>query len=161
MPMNGPRPQLVYCIDPSGTLVALDERWENSLKTDSDNGTVVAAHAGTVLWNHFADMTTVHLYQAMVANVRRTGREICVPFRCDAHGRRRNMEMHIARLPAGLVEFRSVELGEEPGPAMPLLRGRDRYSSEVVRMCSWCKKVAAPDWVHVDEAVRRLRLIRD
>lgn len=35
---------------------------------------------------------------------------------------------------------------------------RESYSNELLQMCSWCKRVALPDWVEAEEAVSRLKV---
>ena len=150
--------RLVYNIDAGGIIVAVDERWKEFWRANSAAGQPMREPVGTLLWSHFSDPTTVHLYEAMLARVRLRGKPLTVPFRCDAPDRRRYLELHIERLPAGIIQFSSVTLREEPRQWMPLLDARPRVSAKLIRMCSWCKRVALPDWVEVEESVRRLRL---
>jgi hypothetical protein len=158
---NPPESDLLYRIDASGTIIEVNSRWTEFLRENLPPHAPAPDYVGARLWDCLGNRTLIHFYQAMVAKVRRTGGELIVPLRCDSPAKRRYLELHIRRRPAGVVEFRSVTLREEsaaaPGPP-PLLAVCSRYSDELVRMCSWCRRVAAPDWVEVEEAVRRLRL---
>ena len=147
---------MIYSIDAGGVIAAVDERWADFFRENSPAGDRMREPKGTLLWSHISDPTTVHLYEVMLSRVRRTGKPLVVPFRCDAPDRRRYMEMKIDALPGGAIRFTTVLLREEPRRWMPLVEPRPRFSAKLVRMCGWCKRVAVPDWVEVEEAVRRL-----
>jgi hypothetical protein len=153
--------ELVYRIDAGGTIIEVNDRWEEFWRANAPHGAPMPRFVGTRLWSHVGNRTLMHFYQALVAKVRRTGNELVVPFRCDSPEARRYMEMRIRRLSAGVVEFRTLTVRQEgtgtPGTAF-LTGATSRYSREFVRMCSWCRRVAAPDWVEVEEAIRRLKL---
>lgn len=153
--------EIVYRIDIRDHICLVSDEWNSFLRENTPFTGAFPTYLGTRLWNHLGDPTTIHLYQAMVANVRRTKKESTVPFRCDAPDRRRFMEMHISCLDDGTVEFRSVTLREETRVWVPLLDMRARFSGAMLRMCSWCKKVTLPDWVEVEEAVHRLQLFEN
>ncbi|HLP78351.1 MAG TPA: hypothetical protein VK327_15710 [Candidatus Paceibacterota bacterium] len=150
--------ELVYRIDADSTILSFSDGWSDFFRNNVAQGTAIPNYVGTRLWTHVSDPTTVHLYQAIIARVRRTGKELAIPFRCDSPDKRRFMQMHVSDAGAGAIEFRSVILREEPRTPVPLFSLSPRPSAELIHMCSWCKKVSLPDWVEVEEAVRRLEL---
>lgn len=139
-------------------IVFVDDEWT---RFAIENG---AAHLagdrvmGTLLWDHLSDITTRHLYRIFMHRVREGGISIELPFRCDAPDRRRFMRMRIQPLPDSGVEFRSELLHEELRTKVDLLDVRYPRREDFVMMCSWCKRVQAPDWVEVEEGVVRLKL---
>jgi hypothetical protein len=69
------------------------------------------------------------------------------------------MELEIAGAADGSVEFRTRVLAEDEREPQPLLDPRQPRSADLVRICSWCKKVDLGDrWAEVEEAVERLGL---
>lgn len=114
--------------------------------------------AGVSLWRYVSDSATRHLYGIFMQRVRQTGRSVTVPFRCDAPDRRRFMRMTIRPLAEGGLEFHSELLREEPRSKVSLLDQAIPRGTDMLEMCSWCKKVKAPDWVEAEEGVARLKL---
>ncbi|MGA2686412.1 MAG: hypothetical protein ABSF51_15340 [Verrucomicrobiota bacterium] len=113
---------------------------------------------GTSLWNYISELATQEFYRIFMNKVRTTGRTMVVPFRCDGPECRRFMEMTMASLGAGALEFRSLLLREEARPKVELLDPHFPRTEEWLTVCAWCKKVDVAGWVEVEEAVRRLRL---
>jgi hypothetical protein len=70
------------------------------------------------------------------------------------------MEMEIFPLNHELIGFRSCILKEEPREPVALLDPVAVRSDELVKICSWCKRVQLDhsEWVEVEEAVARLGL---
>ena len=114
---------------------------------------------GTNFWSAFSDPTTLELYQKMVG-LARQGKVIEFSYRCDAPDFRRVFVMRIEQ--AGLeVAFCSTLVREEKRMTVSFLEAGQMRSSETIRMCSWCQKVAGRegDWMSVENAVERLRLM--
>jgi hypothetical protein len=155
---NAAENDFVCRLDASNTIVAAGGSWSQLLRPSSVSADPPPPYLGRRLWSHLSDATAVHLYQALVAKVRQTARPLPVPFRHDLPGKRLYLEMRICPLPAGGIEFQSARLREEPLQQSSFL-GRPRYSAEFIRMCGWCKRIAAPEWVDVEEAICRLKLL--
>jgi hypothetical protein len=157
--MSGAGPSDFACrISAGNMIVEAGNQWIYLLHRDSIEEVVPPPYLGKLLWNHLSDTTTSHLYEALIAKVRRTGRELSVPSRCDLPGRRHHLGMQILPRPAGGIEFRALTLREEPLPAAAS-PGRRRFSAQMLRICGWCKRIPAPEWLEVDEAIRRLKLL--
>jgi hypothetical protein len=150
--------QVFICrIDSEDKIVFVDGHW---LQFAGENGFNLGLEniVGKPLWEFLSDLTTRHLYRIFARRVRQSGKSLTMPFRCDAPDRRRFMQMTILRLPENGLEFLSQLLREEPRPVVPLLAPEFPRTHEMIEMCSWCKKIKAPDWVEVEEGVLRLKL---
>ena len=110
------------------------------------------------LWDFVTDSTTQQLYRDAIRRAR-AGRRVRFRFRCDSPTSRRLMEMDVACVSAGCVEFRVRTLLQEPRTSQPLLDPRAKHTTDILRMCGWCKKVRVGNaWVEVEAAVEHLRL---
>jgi hypothetical protein len=150
--------EFIYRVNAEDNIVSVDANWTRFAVENGLALPIAEKMAGNSLWDYLSDLTTRHLYRIFMHRVRQSGHDIMVPFRCDAPDRRRFMRMTIARLPDSGVEFRSVLLHEEPRAIVPLLDPGVPRRADFLEMCSWCKKIRAPDWMEVEEAVERLKL---
>lgn len=151
-------PEFICRVNEEDQIVFVDESW---MRFASENGLAfltVEKILGVPLLDFISDVTTRHLYRVLMHTVRRTGQEISFPFRCDAPDRRRFMRMTIRSLPTKEIEFRSEIVREEIRAKVNLFDPSIPRRSDFVVMCSWCKKIKAPDWVEVEEGVARLKL---
>ena len=114
---------------------------------------------GTSLFDHIFGMPVRQVYRDLVQRVRESGVEVSFPFRCDSPDLRRYLEMCIVPLPGDEVEFRSRIIREEQRTPPVFTTESGRCHPQQIAMCSWCKKIAAPDWVEVEVAVGKLGLI--
>ena len=149
-----------YSIDSRDRIRRVGADWNLFAET---NRAHQLAHPGAVLgrrlWDFFAGASVRQLNQLLGEQVRREQRGVVVPIRCDSPDRRRFMELRIEPAPEGGLDFCARVVREEPRPAVALLDLRYRRSDELLRICSWCKRVLLDDeLVEVEEAVRRLGL---
>ncbi|HEU6447498.1 MAG TPA: PAS domain-containing protein [Verrucomicrobiae bacterium] len=144
-------------VDSEDKIIFVDAHWTQFA---GENGSDLTPKAviGNSLWIYMSDVTTRHLYRIFMHRVRHHRRDIMVPFRCDAPDRRRFMRMTLRPLSDDGVEFSSELLREEPRQKVNLLDATFPRRTDFLEMCSWCKKVKAPDWVETEEGVARLRL---
>ncbi|MDX1648404.1 MAG: hypothetical protein R3263_00995 [Myxococcota bacterium] len=103
-----------------------------------------------------------HVY-AILFQAARSGRTLCVPFRCDAPDRRRYMELRIEPADAGGLHLAARLLREERRPPVALLEAERPRGGGMVTICSWCKRIrTAPDvWEEVEDGIRRLGLFQE
>jgi len=126
-----------------------------------DNGIHLRSSAqllGTRLWRHVSDPTVRHFYAVFMAKVRKTGKPITIPFRCDSSDRVRFMETQICRHHKTELEFRTVLLREEARAAAEPTAADQAKITPLLMMCVWCKKVKATHWLKPERAVRDLNL---
>lgn len=86
--------------------------------------------------------------------------------RCDSPACRRLLQMQIRKFDdAGAVEFRSTTLEEDARESPPKQSAQadgavGQEGEPAVRICSWCNRFhAAGEWMEVEEALPRLRLL--
>ena len=148
---------LSFGINARAEIVALGDDWEKHADQGAPSR---AAIIGRVLWDFFADPTTKELYARLV-NRLPTGGSVSVPYRCDTPSRRRWFVMTIVRQGTDRVEFTSRLMREENRAPVALFEFARARDERMVRMCSWCQRIAAPDdgWLAVEEAIAVSRLL--
>lgn len=151
--------ELIYRVDANDTFVFIGEGWnqfaaENGLPRLTGERLLKAS-----LWDFLSDLTTRHIYRIWMHRVRQTSRSVSVPFRCDAPDRRRFMRMTIRLRPGDEIEFCSETLREETRPSVKVLDLSHPRHNEFIVMCSWCKKIKAPDWVELEQGITQLGLL--
>jgi hypothetical protein len=136
----------------------VDESWVAFAAENGMPWMTLESVRGQSLWHYIPDETSRAFYKVLAEKVRKTGRTLGVPFRCDGPDRRRFMKMFMVNQPDGGLEFHSVLLDEQPRPKVELLDTNFPRSEEMLTMCAWCKKVKAGGWLEVEDAVRELWL---
>ncbi len=149
---------VVYRLNDRDELVFANPAWDRFAAANSGEFVTAERALGRSLWGFISDATTRQLYRDVLRRVR-GGRPVRFNFRCDSPAIRRLMEMDVTLAAAGGVEFRTRALSEDSRPFQALLAPSALHSDELMRMCSWCKKVdVGGAWAEVEEAVARLRL---
>lgn len=145
-------PTCSYALDAHDRITAVNAAW-GAFAAEND-GPAPQAVVGTSLWQHLADRTTCHLYGLLFGQVRASGRAVHVPYRCDAPGLVREMDLEIAPLgDRGLILHNRL-VREVSREVAPLVSARVARSDQIVRMCGWCKRVEAHGaWLPVEEAL--------
>lgn len=146
-----------YEIDAHDRLVSVRDAWAAFA---SANGAphLASGVLGRSLWDFVSDDSTRDVYRRLIAQAR-TGRVVTFRYRCDAPAMRRYLKMTI-RLRAGdMVEFESLTLKTEPRAAPFLPAAAQPSSGALLRICSWCSRIAVEhDWLEAEDAIDRLRL---
>jgi hypothetical protein len=129
-----------YGIDEQDRIAFVNPAWDEFA---ADNG---ARHlqSGSVIsrsiWDFIADDGTRFLYREIFKRVR-AGHPTRFEFRCDSPDRRRLLEMDARLIMGQGIGFRLRTLSLEDRPRQPLLGEARKLSGEILRMCSWCKRV--------------------
>lgn len=151
---------LVYRIDANDRISHVNEAWSEFAR-DNQGESLMPQHViGQKLFDSTTDITVRELYLQMLRRVR-AGTPVRFRYRCDAPDRRRTFEMVIHALTGDTVEFVSTLEHEELRPKVDVLEAGRPRDDRVLRVCSWCQKVALPDksWVPVERAVDILHLL--
>lgn len=150
---------LSYELDREDRVVQVSPNWEAFASSNDAPELTSSKVVGRPLWDFITDLETRHLYVLLLAQVRR-GSTLRLPLRCDAPARRRFLLLTLSPLLAGGVRLESQVVREEERPAEPLLARTTPRSTALLRMCSWCQRVAVNDtvWTELEEAVARLDL---
>jgi hypothetical protein len=146
---------LTYEIDASDTIVRTGADWDAF--ATANGAAPLAQVRGRRLWD-FLSLEAAGLYRIVVDRVREGGISITLPYRCDAPTLRRFCTVTVWPQPRGGVHFDARTLRVERRPAVRLLDPQAPRSEVFVSVCSWCKRVAAPEWMEIEDAVGALGL---
>ena len=147
----------VYEIDGDDRIVYCNDEWDLFAMANGGADIVSANVKATILWDHFADASTVDLYRRLVTQVRE-GRSVTLHFRCDSPELLRLLEMKISPLANEHVRFstREKRVERRDAFAFPLI---EETESPII-VCSWCGLVNIYNkiWQDVEIAVNKLKL---
>jgi len=147
-----------YRIDGEDRITFVNPEWEEFARQNDAPQLVDPGVLGKPLQSFIADIETKHLYQVILSRVRKLRTTMLFSYRCDAPDRRRFMEMAVH--PWGLkgVEFNNWIVREEPRGPIRLLLATAARSQQLIKICSWCNRIAAPEWLEVEAGIEHLRL---
>ncbi|MDX1494064.1 MAG: hypothetical protein R3253_08405 [Longimicrobiales bacterium] len=146
-----------YRVDRDNVIVGVNDAWRAFA---SDNGAedLVEAEGRELLASISGDSTRL-VTRHLLDRVRATRGTVEIPFRCDAPDRRRYMRLRLLPVGDGGVGFRSWLVREEARPPLAVLDIREARGDGLLRICSWCNKVAVDDgWMELEDAAERLLL---
>jgi len=160
--MNNRDNCITYQIDSDNRLTNLSGKWSVFAADNQAADLTEAFVVNKSLFVFISDESSRHLYKMLIERTRIDCQTLRFPFRCDAPDRRRFMEMEIFPLNHESIGFRSCILKEEPREPVALLDPVAVRSDELVKICSWRKRVQLDhsEWVEVEEAVARLGLFQ-
>lgn len=152
--------EYIYQLDTNHRINFVNDAW---LEFASENGAPDLRREHVLnksIWDFMADRETRHLFDIVFKRLRAGATGVRLPFRCDSPDCRRFMTMEILARPDGEIHFKSWITREEVRPAVRLLDFSLEHSSEILRMCSWCKKIhiAGEEWLEVEDAIVSLDL---
>jgi hypothetical protein len=151
--------EIVYRIDAAGRLTYVSGTWDTFAAANDAPELISSSILGRPLRDFIADPETRHLLDVLVRRAAAAREEIRVPFRCDAPAERRQLQMIVAPLADGGVEFRTHPQRLEGRAAARLLDRQSARTGELLTMCSWCNRVRVDEgWHEVEVAVDRLGL---
>ena len=157
----GPSSVLVYTIDGRDRIDSIEGDWDAFALDNGAPDLIRDQVLGNSIWQFIEGLEAAEIHRLLFTGVRSRGVEITLPFRCDAPRLRRDMEMVIRRQGKDGIEIRSSVVREQKRAYIGLRDASARRSNQIVRVCSWCKKVqyAPHGWVEVEHAVRGMRLL--
>ena len=152
--------EIIYRIDETNCITYLSPGWFNFAAKNGAADLKADQIIGRPLLSFISGNSTRQLFSLILDHVRRSHWSLEFPFRCDSPTLRRFMEITITPLDQFHLEFRCCTIKEELRSRAPLFEKEEPPTEPLLRMCSWCKKVAIPSgkWVEVEEAVRELHL---
>jgi len=145
-----------YDVDASDHLTDASENWNAFAFSNNAASLTADAVRNRPIWQFIADPTTREIYRELFAQVRRTGRTITIPYRCDAPTLRRDMELTIATAASDGLHIESRIVGvhaQDTGNALSSDAPRD---DRMVETCSFCKlmNISGHGWIEPTEAAR-------
>jgi hypothetical protein len=151
---------LVYRIDARNRITWVNDAWSEFARDNHGESVLPAQVIGHDLLAAIVDPAVRGIYLAIIARVR-AGAVVEFTYRCDAPDKRRVFHMKVHRLADGGEEFTSTLIHEEARPSVAVLEPDGVRSKSLIRVCSWCQKVAMPDgqWLPVEPAMAELHLM--
>lgn len=145
----------VYHIDSQNHITYLNQAWIDFAQENQAPELVPDRVLGQDLASFIADWETRHLYEIIYDRIRRTGKIVQLPFRCDSPELRRFFQMTVAPLPAEGLSFTVRVIRIEPRPRVALLDSSTEPTGHHVVICSWCKRVELPvgHWVDLETVI--------
>ena len=155
-------PQVRYRINARDEIISVDEGWRRFADSNDAAEFVDSDVIGHPLWDFITDETTRALYAKLIARAR-LGTPAQFTFRCDSPSARRLLEMSIASVGAGAVEFATSTLQLDFRSPSALLARDTLRSAEFIRACAWCSRIDIGIdeelWVDVEVATTQLGLM--
>lgn len=152
--------ELTYRIDAANRITDLGEEWTAFAKANAGFALIPSNVIGTPIGSWISDPTTREVYDVLIARIRDRRETLSFRLRCDAPGFRRLLQMQMAVLGEGQVEFRTSLVEAQPRTAMSLMDATLLRSEAQVKICGWCMRL--PDetgrWMEIEAAVHALRL---
>lgn len=153
--------RLEYSVDQNGILTSVSAGWDAFARANDGRERVLAAEVlGQPLLHFITGETLKHLWANVMDRVASSGRSVRLPYRCDAPGLVRRMEVLIEPLAEGGLRLVSTVLDTEEQPYLAILDpalSRDR--DNMLWICSWCKRLQVEDrWIEVEQAAREFGL---
>ncbi len=143
-------------------IVAASPEWFAFARANGAAALVPEAVIGRSLWTFITDHTTFEIYRQLLLRAR-SGREIAVHLRCDIPSARRVYELRLHLLANNAVEFSSELISHEPRTPQPILQSTKENTAALVRMCSWCQRIAHADgrWFDLEDALMQIPRLAD
>ncbi|HET7040428.1 MAG TPA: hypothetical protein VFI13_00315 [Gemmatimonadales bacterium] len=147
---------VTYRVDEEGRILAVGQAWDDFARANQAPGLTAREVIGRSIWDAMSDPTTREIYRRLVDRVHEGVPPVRFTFRCDAPARRRLLQMTITAGPDGTTDFETLPISCVDRGPVALLDVAAPRSGELLRMCSWCKRIPLDgDWVEVEEAARR------
>ena len=150
-----------YTIDANDRIDSIGGDWERFASMNEASQLAPERVMGSSIWQCIDGIDTAEIHRLLFAGVRDRNLQITLPFRCDGPRLRRDMEMTVQPGSNGSIEIRTTTVREQARPYVALLDASARRSNELIKVCSWCKKVKlrAERWVDVEQAIQEMRLL--
>jgi hypothetical protein len=159
MPPKSRRLSLLYRVGEDNRITYVSSDWNSFARRNGAPDLLAEAVVGQPLNRFVAGPETRHLYEIILARVRRTRHGILVKFRCDTPSYRRFMELQVSPWTDGQLQFESRLVRGEDREPVPLMGSSVSRSDEFLTICSWCKRISVSSaWVEVEDAVEQLAL---
>lgn len=151
---------MVYRIDAANRITWVNSAWSEFARENGGEAVMPEQVMGQDLFASITDPALRQIYRSIIERVR-AGVPVNFSYRCDAPDKRRVHDMEVHLLPDDATEFVSTLRHEETRPLVAVLVPGGVRSKELIRVCSWCQKVAMPDdrWLPVEQAVAELRIM--
>ncbi len=149
-----------YRIDADNYIVHIDDRFRSFAVANDAPHLATNDVLGRDLFDYILGEETRHLYEAFFTVVRDEHITVTVPFRCDSPSLMRFMELTMTPTDHGAIDLTGRLLRRESRKPLTLLDPHAQRGSQILTLCSFCKRALLKDqnWVSTEDAVRLLDL---
>ena len=148
--------EVIYRIDTGDRITFINSGWMHFAITNGLNPEQSKSVIGNRMWAYISDLTVRHFYKILMDKVRKTGKCIAVPFRCDSPDMLRLMEMKITKLGDGALEFQNILIRQRRRKKPAFAQTTPKQKMPL--MCLGCDKVKVTNWIEPDLAVRQMKI---
>ncbi len=150
-----------YIIDGEDRITYVSDDWWFFAEENGAGAECYPPHLlGRSLWDFIEGEETRQLYQILIAKTRAGKKGLQVSIRCDSPERRRSIIIALKSIGDRHIEFLCRTIKVETRMPVDLLRSGLTRSDRIVRICSFCKKIAATEeeWIDTERAIERMAL---
>jgi hypothetical protein len=154
---------VIYHLNARDELVFVNQAWSEFAEANGADAMQPTLVLRRSLWDFISDPTTRHIYRALFERIRGQEETIRLSFRCDSPAERRLLDLEMTPLEQGGIQCQVHQVETSSRKPMWLLDPSRPRSEELIRVCSWCKRVGLADevWLEVEDAVTGLGLFVD
>jgi hypothetical protein len=144
-----------YVIDADNCIVDVDLQWLAFARANDADSLGKDAVIGEYLIKYIAGWETADFYSKIYKVLRKTGKELTLPFRCDSPDVRRYMELRLIPLEDGCIQHIGRLLRREQRKYVPLLDPGLGRTGDYQKICSICRKIMTDNgqWEEIEEAL--------
>lgn len=148
--------EVVYWVAADDRILWVNDAFDRFAAANGGRTLTEGAVLGQPLSRYIADPTTRRLHQMVAERVREQAGALVLNVRCDGPDRRRRLELHVRRLPAGVLEYTSRVIHLEARDPVDLLSAQDSTGPAAVT-CGWCKRFRHDgSWMEVEDYLARV-----
>jgi hypothetical protein len=150
-----------YTIDHDDRLISVSDGWNSFARNNGAEKNISQPHIlNQKIWNFIADGETEYIYKELVSRVREFHVTANIKIRCDSSTERRYLDIEMSNVYDGFIQFDSRIEKVERRDRVLLLESDRPSSDEMLKVCSYCKKIDTGNetWEELEIAVNRLEL---
>jgi hypothetical protein len=151
--------QFIYEVDASDLIVSLNDSWLKFAEDNNSSELNRNAVIGKSLWTFISNFSVQALWKDVLTRVRTTSNTYTFPFRCDSPDCRRYLETTVSPLQKDGIRFENRVIELQFRDAISIKDSKKEESSELILMCSYCKRIKAEsEWLEIERAIDALQL---
>jgi hypothetical protein len=150
----------IWIIDAADKIIHVNDAWLAFAGENTAPQLTAASVLNQFIWRFIQGQETIYLYKQIFSGLRAGKSPVKFPFRCDSPDCRRFMAMKLSLLPGGAIQFMAQILRQEWRAPVDLLNASRDRSGELLKICSWCKKIdiSGQGWGEIEAAIEALDL---
>lgn len=150
-----------YLLDRNDLILEVNDAWAEFAVANNGTGLLPPAIIGRSVWDFVHDPVTTLIYRGLHERIRSGHGPARFAFRCDSPSVRRLLEMTMTLGADGSLACVVGTRAIQHRPSQSILDQDDPGTGQILRICSWCKRMpdGEGEWVEIEEALARLDLL--